>query len=136
MQKLKIIYVEKKQGYDVEAKALLQDFRENLRINSLKEVRVINRYVTEYMDEVLFNKAAAIVFSESTVDRAFFTLEGLEKEYTLFGVEYLPGQYDQRADAAMQCLAVIKEGEAPKVSCAVIIALKGDISSEELKRIK
>ncbi|MGM9975219.1 MAG: phosphoribosylformylglycinamidine synthase [Clostridiaceae bacterium] len=136
MQKLKIIYVEKKQGYDVEAKALLQDFRENLRINSLKEVRVINRYVTEYMDEVLFNKAAAIVFSESTVDRAFFTLEELEKEYTLFGVEYLPGQYDQRADAAMQCLAVIKEGEAPKVSCAVIIALKGDISSEELKRIK
>ncbi|WP_426349870.1 phosphoribosylformylglycinamidine synthase [Alloiococcus sp. CFN-8] len=136
MEKLKVIYVEKKLGYDIEAKALLQDFRDNLRITSLEEVRVINRYVTEYMDEELFNKAAAIVFSESTVDRAFFSLKELEKEYVLFAAEYLPGQYDQRADAAMQCLAVLKEGVAPKVSCAVILGLRGDITKEELEKIK
>ncbi len=136
LQNFKVIYVEKKKGFNVEAKTMLEDFRDNLMISGLQEVRLIQRYTLEEMDEELMEKATNIVLSEKTVDRVFFGLEELYKDYKIFATEYLPGQYDQRADAAMQSLAVLKEGDAPIVKCAVVIALKGDLSSGDIEKIK
>ena len=128
------VFVEKKEAFAHEAAALFNDSVNLLGIASLKKVRVINRYDAENITEELFERAVKTVFSEPQVDvaSAETDLEGAK----VFAVEYLPGQFDQRADSAAQCIQIISQGERPIVRSAKVYALYGDLSAEELREIK
>ena len=128
------IYVEKKKGLDNEAKSLRYDIRHILQIKSLEEVRVINRYDVENIDEELFNYSKKTVFSEPQLDIIYDVLP--EDDATVFAVEYLPGQFDQRADSAAQCIQIISKGERPTVRAAKVYLLYGNVSADELEQIK
>ena len=128
------VYVEKKPELAHEAKALLQDAKTLLNIASLQNVRVINRYDVENIDKKLFEYAKTTVFSEPQVDN--FS-EELEKggDFT-FAVEYLPGQFDQRADSCSQCLQIIAQIERPIVKTARVYILYGDLTELQIQEIK
>ncbi len=128
------IYVEKKEGLANEAKALLSDIRSLLQIKSVESVRLINRYDVENIDKALFDYAKTAVFSEPQLDVISddVSLDGAN----VFAVEYLPGQFDQRADSAAQCIQIISQGERPSVRTARIYAIYGNVSPEELAEIK
>ena len=128
------IYVEKKPHLANEAKALLSDLTSLLQIKGLKEVRLFNRYDVEGIDKDLFDYCVSTVFSEPPLDIATdsLSLDG----YTVFGVEYLPGQFDQRAASAAECIQLISKGERPLVKTATIYALSGDLSSSDVEAIK
>ncbi len=127
------IFVEKKEGFDREAKTLLADVREFLGI-AAENIRVINRYDAEGLDEALFAEVVKLVFSEPQMDRATEEVD-LEGAHS-FAVEYLPGQFDQRADSAAQCIQLISKGERPLVRTAKIYAVYGDLSKEQLLAVK
>ena len=128
------IFVEKKKEFANEARALRYDVRHLLSIKSLTDVRVINRYDAEEIDDTLFDYAVKTVFSEPQLDLTYDApdLSGA----TVFAVEFLPGQFDQRADSAAQCIQIISQGERPIVRSAKVYALYGDLSEEELAEIK
>ncbi len=128
------VYVEKKKELAHEAKALLGDARTLLGIKNLTDVRVINRYDAENITEELFNYAIKTVFSEPQLDIATseVDLEGA----TVFAVEFLPGQFDQRADSAAQCIQIISQGDRPTVKSAKVYALYGELSAEDVAEIK
>ena len=128
------IYVEKRPGLDNEAKALLNDARSLLGIERLEKVRLFNRYDAEDISGELFGYAVGTVFSEPQVDLTYSEpeLEGAQ----VFAVEYLPGQFDQRADSAAQCIQIISRGERPLVRSAKLYALYGQLSAEEIAQIK
>ncbi len=128
------VYVEKKKELAHEAKALLGDARTLLGIKNLTDVRVINRYDAENITEELFDYAIKTVFSEPQLDIATseVDLEGA----TVFAVEFLPGQFDQRADSAAQCIQIISQGDRPTVKSAKVYALYGDLSAEDIAEIK
>ena len=128
------IFVEKKKELANEAKALLNDANTLLGITSLKDVRIINRYDAENITEELFDYAVKTVFSEPQLDNASkeISLEGA----TVFAVEFLPGQFDQRADSAAQCIQIISQGERPTVRSAKVYALYGELSEAEIAEIK
>ncbi len=128
------VYVEKKKELAHEAKALLGDARTLLGIKNLTDVRVINRYDAENITEELFNYAIKTVFSEPQLDIATsdVDLEGA----TVFAVEFLPGQFDQRADSAAQCIQIISQGDRPTVKSAKVYALYGVLSAEDVAEIK
>ena len=128
------IFVEKKQELAHEAKALLSELRNLLGIKSLTDVRVLNRYDVENISEKLYEEAVRTVFSEPQLDRVSETLDAAGA--TVFAVEYLPGQFDQRADSAEQCIQIISCGERPTIRTARVYALSGDLSAEELAEIK
>ncbi len=129
------IYVEKKNGLDNEAKALKNDINAFLRIDSLEKVRVLNRYDVENITEELFEYSIKTVFSEPQLDNTFKSLE-VEDGAVVFAVEYLPGQFDQRADSASQCIQIISQGERPLVKTARVYILYGSITDEQLASIK
>ena len=128
------IYVEKREGLQNEAKALLSDINNLLSIPSVSDVRIFNRYDAENIDRELFDYAVGAVFSEPQLDVASeeIDLSGA----TVFAVEYLPGQFDQRADSAAQCIQIISQGERPLVRSAKVYALYGDMTDAELGEIK
>ena len=128
------VFVEKKPGLDQEARALLNDARSLLGIEGLQQVRLFNRYDAEGLTEELFRRAVPTVFSEPQLDTASdsIDLEGA----TVFAVEYLPGQFDQRADSAAQCIQILSQGERPLVRSAKVYALYGELSQEELQELK
>ncbi len=128
------VYVEKKRGLANEAAALGKDIREFLGIKSLESVRIINRYDVENIDAELFEYAKKTVFSEPQLDTVGDTLD-TDGGYA-FAVEYLPGQYDQRADSAAQCIQLISQKERPTVKTAKIYVLKGDVSGSDIEKIK
>ena len=128
------IYVEKKPELAHEAKALLGDIRGLLMIESLKGVRVINRYDAENISRELFDYSVANVFSEPQLDIASETLDA--DGATVFAVEYLPGQFDQRADSAAQCIQIISQGERPLIRSAKVYCLYGELSDEDISEIK
>ena len=128
------IYVEKREGLRNEAKGLLSDINNLLLIKSLKDVRVINRYDAENIDRELFDYAVKTVFSEPQLDIA--TEEVDLAGATVFAVEYLPGQFDQRADSAAQCIQIISRGERPLVRSAKVYALYGHLTTAEIEEIK
>jgi len=130
------IFVEKKKGCDIEAKAILEDFLQNLNIKNLSSVRVLNRYDVEGMEETEFEKTLYTVFSEPPVDHLFREDFPKETKDRVFGVEYLPGQYDQRADSAAQCVELLTLNIRPEVRTAKIYVLSGGVSDSELKKIK
>jgi len=128
------VFVEKKKGLANEAKALLNDARTLLGINELKDVRVINRYDAEHITKELFDYACKTVFSEPQLD--IVSEEPELKTAVVFAVEYLPGQFDQRADSAAQCIQIISQGERPVVRAAKVYALYGNLSDAQVAEIK
>jgi len=128
------VFVEKKKELANEARALLNDARELLGIESLRDVRVFNRYDAENMTEELFAYAVKTVFSEPQLDIATSEIE--LPGAAVFAVEYLPGQFDQRADSAAQCVQIISRGERPLIRSAKVYALYGELSEEEVAEIK
>ncbi|MBQ9262577.1 MAG: phosphoribosylformylglycinamidine synthase [Clostridia bacterium] len=128
------VFVEKKKELANEARALLNDARGLLGIQSLRDVRMINRYDAENMSPELFDYAVKTVFSEPQLDTASPTVDLTGAH--VFAVEYLPGQFDQRADSAAQCIQIISQGERPLVRSAKVYALYGDLSEAEIREIK
>jgi phosphoribosylformylglycinamidine synthase len=126
--------VEKREGLQNEAKALLFDINNLLSINSLTGLRVINRYDAESIDKELFDYAVGTVFSEPQLDIASPEID-TEGAYA-FAVEYLPGQFDQRADSAAQCIQIISQGERPIIRSAKVYVLYGDLTDGEIDTIK
>ncbi len=130
------IYVQKKQGFDVEARGILEDLKENLQIKGLEKVVILNRYDVSGVDEESYNKAKTTVFSEPQVDDYFDETYTFDQNDKVFAVEYLPGQFDQRANSLEECLQIISGGERPTCKSAKVYILKGNLSDEELKTIK
>ena len=128
------VFVEKKKELANEAKSLLGDVRGLLGIESLEDVRVFNRYDAENISEELFDYAIKTVFSEPQLDIA--TADVDLSGATVFAVEFLPGQFDQRADSAAQCIQIISQGDRPTVKSAKVYALYGSLTAEELAEIK
>ena len=128
------IFVEKKKELANEAKALLNDAKNLLGIQNLKDVRIFNRYDAENITEELFNYAVKTVFSEPQLDIS--TNEMATDDAIVFAVEYLPGQFDQRADSAAQCIQIISQGDRPIVRSAKVYALYGELSDTDLAEIK
>ena len=129
------VYVEKKQGFDVEAKQLANELKTILGIASLKNVRLVNRYDVEGISEELFAQAPPTVFSEPQVDNVSADLPDFGSD-NVFAVEYLPGQFDQRADSASECIQLISQGERPTVRSAKVYALEGELGDADIAAIK
>ncbi len=130
------VFVEKKEGFDIEAGKLTEDIRENLGISGVEEVRILNRYDVSGLSEEQFEAAAETILSEPNMDRVYREEAVLPPEYRVFATEYLPGQYDQRADSAAQCVQLLTQGERPAVLTAKVIAVKGAVSEEEFQKIQ
>ena len=128
------VYVEKKPEIAHEAKSLLKEANELLSIKGLEDVRIINRYDAENITEELFNYAVKTVFSEPQLDIVSDVINS--EGYSCFAVEYLPGQFDQRADSAAQCIQIISKSERPTVRTAKVYLLKGELSAGEIDTIK
>ena len=128
------IYVEKKPGFDVEATGLKNELTSLLGIQSLTGLRLLNRYDVEGIDEELFNQCASTVFSEPPVDNTYAELPA--SDGVSFAVEYLPGQFDQRADSAAECIQLISQGERPLVRSARVYLLEGTLTDEQVAEIK
>ncbi len=127
------IYVEKKQGFDLEAKTLLHELHSLLGISSVTDIRLLNRYDVEGVSEALFRQCVPTVFSEPPVDQ---TYEQCPAADVVFAVEYLPGQFDQRADSASECIQLMSQGERPAVRTARVYLLQGNPTQQELAQIK
>ena len=128
------IFVEKKPGLDNEARNLLAEARNLLGIRGLERVRLFNRYDAENISRELFDYAVRTVFSEPQLD--ICSAELVTDADRVFAVEYLPGQFDQRADSAAQCIQILSQGERPLVRSAKVYALYGDLRPEDLAEIK
>ncbi len=129
------IYVEKKKELRHEAQGLLHDLRHILLIQNLTDVRLLNRYDVEGLDPESFEKAVRLVLSEPQLDEVAAELPAADGAH-VFAVEFLPGQFDQRADSAAQCIQILTQGERPKVRSAKVYLLYGALSEEELAEIK
>ena len=127
------IYVEKKRAYAVEASSIKNELVSLLGIKGISSLRIINRYDVEGISDELFNKSISIVFSEPQLDD---TYDALPTADYVFGVEYLPGQFDQRASSASECIGLISAGERPIVGSARIFLIDGKLSENELSAIK
>ena len=128
------IFTEKKKELAAEARTLLNDINTLLQIKSVTSLRVINRYDAENITKELFDYAVNTVFSEPQLDNTYSELEN--DGAAVFAVEYLPGQFDQRADSAAQCIQLISKGDRPLIRTAKVYMLYGDITEDELKAIK
>ena len=115
------IFVEKKQGLDNEARALKSEIETFLGIKSVERVRILNRYDAENITEELFGYAVGTVFSEPQLDNVYTEVENDGAK--IFATEYLPGQFDQRADSAAQCIQLISQGDKPSVASARVYML-------------
>ncbi|MDU1455545.1 MAG: phosphoribosylformylglycinamidine synthase [Paeniclostridium sordellii] len=130
------ILVEKKQGFDLEAKHLKSDLEESLNIDTIENLRILNRYDIEKIEDEVYEKAINTVFSEPNTDDVYKEYVELSKEDRVFAIEYLPGQYDQRGDWASQCIQIINEGIRPIINTAKVVILTGKITDEQFKQIK
>ena len=128
------IFVEKKPAFAHEANGLLSDIRSFLGIKALERLRVVNRYDVDEIEEALFKGSIDTIFSEPQVD---VTYEELPVDgAVVFATEYLPGQFDQRADSAAQCVQLVSQGDRPDVRTAKIYLLKGDLTDADMAAIK
>ena len=136
MSQVKRLYVEKKPDYAVHASELLADIKTYLAIDQVTGVRVLVRYDVENVTDATMEKAKVTVFSEPPVDYLYETDFDREPEDQVFSVEFLPGQFDQRADSAEQCLKLLNEQEEPVIRSATTYVISGGISDEDLAAIK
>ena len=130
------IYVEKKPAFAVEAQSLLNDVKTALILPSLKNIRVLNRYDVDNITYEDFQLAINTVFSEPSVDITYNELPKLKENERIFAVEYLPGQYDQRADSCEQCIQILTQKERCRVKNARIYIVEGYISDDEFIKLK
>ena len=130
------VYVEKKDGYNVEASQLLTELRDILGITGLTGLRVINRYDVEGIEDELFEQCVPTVFSEPQVDVATAEMPQVAEGDRVFAVEYLPGQFDMRASSAAECVQLISQGERPEVRSAKVYVLTGDLTDDDVAAIK
>lgn len=133
---VKRIYVQKKSGFDVEATDLLSDIQENLQIKHLQKLVVLNRYDVEGISDEIFEQAKGTIFSEPQVDNYFVEDYPIEENTKVFGVEFLPGQFDQRANSLAECLQILAGGKKPVAKSAKIYILAGELKEEEIEKIK
>ena len=136
MPKVIRIFVEKRQGMNIVADQTKWDLRHNLGIKNIEELRFINRYDIEGLSQEDFDKAKNIVLSEPNQDVIYEETLPVEEGWKVFAMEYLPGQYDQRADSAEQCVQLLTQGEKCKILTARVVALKGDITEEEFVKVQ
>ncbi len=128
------IFTEKKKEFAAEAAALLSDINNLLQIKGVNSLRVINRYDVENITEELFDYAVNTVFSEPQLDKTYSELEN--DGAWVFAAEYLPGQFDQRADSAAQCIQLISKGDRPLIRTAKVYMLYGNITEDEFNAVK
>ena len=136
MSNVRRVYVEKKEAFAGAAKDLTHEVRSYLGIRSLKKIRILIRYDVENISEEVFEAACRTVFSEPPVDTLYQESFPIEEGSRTFSVEYLPGQFDQRADSAVQCVKFLKEDEEPIIRSATTYVVEGSISQEEFDAIK
>ncbi|HMM22230.1 MAG TPA: phosphoribosylformylglycinamidine synthase [Selenomonadales bacterium] len=130
------IFVEKKPGFDVEAQSLGNELRQNLGMKGLQAVRVVNRYDVAGITEAEYLRSRNTIFAEPNLDDVYDEELTVAAADRVFAMEYLPGQYDQRADSAAQCVQMLTQKERPQVATAKVVILKGELSDEEFARIK
>ncbi|MCH5258851.1 MAG: phosphoribosylformylglycinamidine synthase [Lachnospiraceae bacterium] len=136
MGNVKRIYVEKKEPFAVKAKELQEEIGSYLGVGGVKDVRVFIRYDVENLSQEVFEKACRTVFSEPPVDILYEETIEIPADGKVFSVEYLPGQFDQRADSAVQCVKFLKEDEEPIIKTAVTYLVTGNVSDDEFAKIK
>ena len=136
MELVRRIYVEKKTGFDVEARGVLNDLRENLSMTALTNVRVLNRYDVSGISDEEYSRARGLIFSEPPVDNAYDEEIEVNSADKVFAVEYLPGQFDQRAASCEECISILTEKDRPSVRSAKVYILSGDITDADLEKIK
>lgn len=136
MSNVRRVYVEKKPDFAVQAKELKHEIEGYLGIQDVEAVRVLIRYDVENISDEIFEKACNCVFSEPPVDVLFKETFERKEGSKVFSVEYLPGQFDQRADSAVQCVQFLKEDENPIIRSATTYVIEGNVSLEELEAIK
>ncbi|GAA0098716.1 phosphoribosylformylglycinamidine synthase [Clostridium perfringens] len=136
MSGIRMVFVEKKAGFNVESQILLKDFKDNLGIEALEDVRVLNKYILGDMEEEQYVRTVNTILSEAPVDRVYEENFEIGQDEITFGVEYLPGQYDQRADSASECIMLLTEEEKIPVKSSKVIILKGNLNEKEIKKIK
>ncbi len=135
MSDIRRIYVEKKAGFDVEASHMLADLRESLGVECLTRVRIFQRYDISGMTDEEYAQARGLVFSEPTMDECWDD-EMPEVKGRAFAVEYLPGQYDQRADSAAQCVQLLTQKDMPTIATARVIVLEGEVDDSQFAAVK
>jgi phosphoribosylformylglycinamidine synthase len=135
-QTVRRVYATKRSGYDVEAQGLLRDLRDNLKQPGLTAVRIFNRYDVSGISEEEYCQVRNLVFSEPPVDDVFDETVDFGQSAAVIAIEALPGQYDQRADSAAQCIQIVTQKERPAVRTARIIALYGQVTPDGLERIR
>ena len=133
---VKRIFVEKKPGFDIEAQHICAELRDNLGISGLERVRVINRYDMSGVSDETYRQARSTIFAEPNVDNIYDETLHIEVGIKHFAIESWPGQYDQRADSAAQCVQILTQGERPTILAAKLILLYGDISDVDFEVIK
>ncbi|MBF0977752.1 MAG: phosphoribosylformylglycinamidine synthase, partial [Atopobium sp.] len=133
------VYVQRKSGFEGEAKALLKEVKDLLGITELQRIDLLNRYDVEGISEGLFESCIPTVFSEPQSDLASRTMPEFSSEGAAvhtFAVEFLPGQFDQRADSAAECVQLISQGERPLVRSARLYVLTGNLTEADVAAIK
>ena len=136
MSQVKRLYVEKKPSYAVKAKELAEELKAYLSIDDVSNVRVLIRYDVENVSAETMEKAAVTVFSEPPVDDVYETEFAAADDDYVFSVEYLPGQFDQRADSAEQCVKFLNENETPVIKTATTYIISGKLTEEDKDKIK
>ena len=136
MGNVRRIFVEKKEPFAVRAKELLEEIKSYLGIDGVSEVRVLIRYDLENISDEVFKTACQTVFSEPPVDVLYEEEFEVAENSRIFSVEYLPGQFDQRADSAIQCVKFLKEDEEPEIQTATTYVITGSITDEEFSSVK
>ena len=136
MENVRRIYVEKKTGYAVKAQELKEDLIGYLNMSGIEDVRMFIRYDVENISDEVFEQACRTVFSEPPVDILYRETIEIPANGRIFSVEYLPGQFDQRADSAVQCVQFLKAEEQPIIRTAVTYLITGDLTDEEFDKIK
>ena len=136
MSEKSTIYVSKRPGFDTSGKQLLQDLKTNLRITGLTEVRIFNRYEIRGIPDTDIDAAISVILSEPPLDEVFREDFPHGEGERILGIEFLPGQYDQRADSTAQCFQIFSLGERPEVATARFFLFKGDVSEKQFKAIR
>ena len=136
MSGVKRVYAEKKQAFAVQAKALQHEIKSYLGIRGVTNVRVLVRYDIENLSDETFERACNGVFAEPPVDTLYKEMFPMKENERAFSVEYLPGQFDQRADSAVQCVQFIREDEEPVIRTATTYVIEGEMTDEEFEAVK
>ncbi|WP_303862914.1 phosphoribosylformylglycinamidine synthase [Alkalibaculum bacchi] len=135
-EKIKRVYVEKREGFNIESKHLKTELKETLGVIGLEGLRILNRYDFEVQEDSVYEQIKKLILSEPNVDKVYDEDFPHVEEERFFAMEYLPGQYDQRADSAAQCIQILLPEAKSKVKTAKVILLRGKISDNEFIKIK